>query len=108
MPMRQRDSGEPPEFAKWLIWLFQKDTWLEQPVIALIAALIALSVACTAIYNFSKLFPSQEWCMRVTPRMDGKHTHCFPTKEECDSYEQFAQKSLATTPLRQIEPCVRQ
>ena len=52
------DQGEPPQFAKWLIWLFRKDTWKEHPIIASISAIIVVFVGIGAVYTFYTLTSS--------------------------------------------------
>lgn len=51
MTSEYKDHGEPPSFAKWLVWLFRKDTWKKQPYVALVASIIATSVALSAFYG---------------------------------------------------------
>ena len=97
--------GEPPKFVKWLIWLFRMETWKKHRFIAPIGAFTILMIGGGALFQYVQPQLGYEWCLRVTPRMDGKHTHCFATREKCDEYRKFAEKSLKTTPLRVIEQC---
>ena len=60
MANERKDHGEPPTFAKWLIWLLQKDTWTEYPVIATVATIIAVSIAATGIHGVIKLLPTED------------------------------------------------
>ena len=53
------DHGEPPTFAKWLIWLFRKETWKEHPFIAAVAMIIVVGVMGTAIYSVYKSIPQR-------------------------------------------------
>lgn len=57
MSEKPKDHGEPPSFAKWLIWLLRKDTWVEQPVIALVATIIVVCAAGSGVYGIFKLMP---------------------------------------------------
>ncbi|HBE71351.1 MAG TPA: hypothetical protein DDW52_24660, partial [Planctomycetaceae bacterium] len=53
----EKDHGEPPEFAKWLIWLFRPMTWKNQPIIAIIVTVIALF---TVYSGFNLLFDNDD------------------------------------------------
>lgn len=52
--------GEPPAFAKWLIWLFRKETWKERPFIASIGSIVAICAVCSTLYGVYRLFPTGE------------------------------------------------
>ena len=51
MNTSKNEQGEPPAFAKWLIWLFRRDTWATRPFIASVASIIALSTLLSSIYG---------------------------------------------------------
>ena len=49
--MANNESGEPPPFVKWLIWLFRKETWREHRFPAFVATIIVVAVSCSAMYG---------------------------------------------------------
>lgn len=57
MTSNGNEHGEPPAFARWLIWLFRKETWKAQPFIASIGSIIAVSAVCSGLYGFYCLIP---------------------------------------------------
>lgn len=59
MPNNTKNQGEPPDFVKWLIWLKQDDIWKKRPLIAVIAALIMLSVVISAACSLLRMVPQR-------------------------------------------------
>jgi TIR domain len=70
-----------------------------------LVGLLAAVTAAVLIWLLIAFLRGQQWCVTVTPRMDGKHTQCFATQEECLKYEALAMASLAHTPYRKVIPC---
>ncbi|MBL9159518.1 MAG: hypothetical protein JNJ70_18685 [Verrucomicrobiales bacterium] len=49
--MSRTNSSEPPQFVKWVAWLFEKDTWRHQPLLAIIAAVIVVGTPALFLYT---------------------------------------------------------
>jgi NitT/TauT family transport system substrate-binding protein len=56
-PRKRPEHADPPSFAKWLMWIFRRQTWRDHPIIAIIASVITLSTALTAAWGLVGLIP---------------------------------------------------
>jgi len=60
MISKDKDHGEPPSLAKWLIWLFRKDTWKQQPFVASVASIIVILAVYSAFYGVYQRIPKKD------------------------------------------------
>jgi len=73
--------------------------------IALVSAISIAVIGLTSALIKDLVFPEmvarqakkEQWCVRVTPRIDNKHTHCKDTKVKCEELRGFLLKRQSTS-----------